>query len=212
MINPVVIFGAKGLGKVALDIFKSNGIEVYCFLDDDIKLHHTEIGEISVLGATDDDGFLKLIGKKCDAFIASDDYKERIHYVELLNERGNVMPINAIHKSANISTMAAIGHGNFISANVLINAGAAIGNHLLVHAGAIIENDAKVEDFVQLGTGAIVCAGAVIEEGAFIGSGAVIVGGVTVGKNARVGAGSVVIQSVAAKATVFGNPAAKPSF
>ncbi len=212
MINPVIIFGAKGLAKVALDIFKSNGIEVYCFLDDDLQLHNTEIGEVSVLGATDDDGYLKLIGKKCDAFVACDDTKERIHYVELLNERRSIMPINAIHKSAIISSMASIGHGNFISANVVVNAGAQLGNHLLVNAGVIIENDTILGDFVQLGTGAIVSSGAVIEEGAFIGSGAVIVGGVTIGKNARVGAGSVVIQSVAAKATVFGNPAAKPSF
>ena len=59
MINPVVIFGAKGLGKTALDIFKSNDVVVYCFLDDDVSLHGTEIEEVSVLGATDDDGYLK---------------------------------------------------------------------------------------------------------------------------------------------------------
>ena len=48
MINPVIIFGAGPLGKMALDIFKSNDVIVYGFLDDNKELHQTEIGEVPV--------------------------------------------------------------------------------------------------------------------------------------------------------------------
>ena len=73
MENPVIIFGAKETGITALDNFQSNDVVVYCFLDDDASLHQTEIQNIPVLGTTDDEEYLKIIGKKCEVFIASED-------------------------------------------------------------------------------------------------------------------------------------------
>jgi len=207
MNNPVIILGATGLGPVALDIFASNGVVVYGFLEDNEKLHKTEIGEVPVLGSTDDEGFLKLIGKKCEAFVAVDDNKYRKSLVEMLNEVRHVMPVNAVHARAVISEKAAIGHGNLISAGAILNTNAQVGNHTIIHANALIDYNAQVDDFAQIGAGSVIGAGAKIEEGAFIGSGAIVVAGITVGKNARVGAGSVVIETVPARATVFGNPA-----
>ncbi|MES2731821.1 MAG: acetyltransferase [Bacteroidota bacterium] len=207
MQNPVIILGASGLGSVALDIFQSNKVVVFGFLDDNAKLHNTTIDGITVLGSTDDEGFTKLIGKKCEAFVAVDDTKYRKNLVEMLNEVRKVMPINAIHATAFISPTASLGHGSMIGAGAIINTHAQIGNHLIIHAKAVIDYNAQIGDFVQIGAGSVIGAGAKIEEGAFIGSGATIVAGITVGKNARVGAGSVVVETVTARATVFGNPA-----
>jgi len=207
MENPVMILGAGGLGAVALDIFQSNSVIVYGFLDDNTKLHGTDISGISVMGSTDDEGFTKLIGKKCEAFVAVDDTKYRKNLVEMLNEVRHVMPVNAIHQTAYTAPSAAIGHGNLIGPGVVINTNARIGSHLIVHARAVIDYQAEIADFVQIGTGCNIGAGVKIEEGAFIGSGVTIVAGITIGKNARVGAGSIVVETVAARATVFGNPA-----
>lgn len=209
MEKPVIIFGAKGIAHPALEIFNSNNVIVYGLLDEDEKTHGTEINTVSVLGNPEDDGFLKLIGQKTVAFVAEENPKYRKFLVELLNERRKVQPVNAIHQRSYISTDAAIGHGNFINANVNIGAGAQVGSHCIIHSAAIIEHKAKVGDFVQIGAGAVVNSDVVVEEGAFIGSGATIVSGVTIGKNARIGAGSVVIATVGAGETVFGNPAAK---
>ncbi|MCS5491488.1 acetyltransferase [Algoriphagus limi] len=209
MDNPVIIFGAKGIAHPALEIFNSNGIVVYGFLDEDESLHGTEINTVPILGHPEDDGFLKLIGKKAEAFVAVDDNKYRKFLVELLNERRKVQPINAIHSTAFISSDAVLGHGNFINAKVVLGSGATIGQHCILHTGAIVDHKAKIGDFVQIGAGSIINSEVTIEEGAFIGSGVTIVSGVTIGKNARVGAGSVVISSVGANETVFGNPAAK---
>lgn len=209
MEKPVIILGAKGIAHPALEIFNSNQVIVYGFLDEDESIHGTEINTVSVLGNPEDDGFLKLIGLKAEAFVAVDDVKYRKFLVELLNERRKVQPINAIHQTAYISTDAVIGHGNFINARVVIGAAAEVGQHCIFHSGAIIDHKAKIADFVQIGAGTIVNSEVVVEEGAFIGSGVTIVSGVTIGKNARVGAGSVVISSVGNNETVFGNPAAK---
>lgn len=208
MENPVIIIGAaNGLGTVALDIFQSNQVIVYCFLDDNKELHGKEIHEISVMGSTDDDGFLKLIGKKCEAFLATDDTKFHKHLAEMLGERRKIMPVNAIHNRAYISSMATIGHGNLISANATINTGAKIGNHCILHAGAIVDYQAEAGDFVQIGAGSIINSGALLANDVFVGSGVTIVSGIKIGKGARIGAGSVVIEDVKAGSTVFGNPA-----
>lgn len=209
MINPVMILGAKDLGLIALEIFSSNQVLVYGLLDDDTKEHKKEYAAVSVLGSTDDEGFLKLIGKKCDAFIAVENLKERKFLAEMLDENRHIKPVNAIHKLAIIAESAQIGVGNLINAGTVIGTKALIGNNAIIQNRVIVEAFAHLEDFVHLSSGVIVGQGAVVEEGAFIGTGAIIVPGVRVGKNARVGAGSLVASNVKNGKTVFGNPASE---
>lgn len=209
MEKPVIILGAKGIAHPALEIFNSNKVIVYGLLDEDEKLHGTEINTVTVLGKTEDEGFLKLIGQKCAAFVAVDDTKYRKFLVEMLLENRKVQPVNAVHQSAYISTDATIGHGNFINAQVTIGAAAEIGSHCILHTGSIVDHTAKLGDFVQVGAGTIINTEVTVGEGAFIGSGVTLIAGITIGKNARIGAGSVVISSVGNGETFFGNPAAK---
>ena len=207
MENPVIIFGANYLGRAAKEIFESNSIVVYGFLDDDKKLHTKEVDEVVVLGSMDDDGFLKLIGKKCEAFVAVDDNKLRKNVVGMLQEIRHVQPVNAIHSTARISSKAELGHGNFIDTGATIAPGAKIGNHGIIQANSFIGVGASVGDFVQVGAGSLINPNVIVEDEVFIGSGVTIIAGITIGKGARIGAGSVVISPVKAGETVFGNPA-----
>lgn len=209
MENPVIIFGANYLGRIAKEIFETNEVVTYGFLDDNKKLHGTEIDEVVVLGSTDDDGFLKLIGRKCEAFVAVDDNKLRRNIVKMLQEVRHVQPVNATHKHAILSLKGEIGHGNFFDIGFTSGPGSKIGNHCLLHAKSHVGAESSLGDHVQLGAGAIINQGVSIEDDVFIGSGATLVGGITVGKGARIGVGSVVIASVKAGETVFGNPAQK---
>lgn len=205
--NPVIIFGANGLGRVALDIFNTNKVVVYCFLDDSDELHGKEINDVAVLGRTDDDGFLKYIGKKCEAFVASDDNRYKESIVEMLKSKRKVMPVNAIHKQAIVSELAFVGYGNMISAGAIINANVRIPNHCIISSNVTVDFDTEIGDYVQVGAGSVINSGVKIGQGAFIGSGVTIVSGVTIGEKARIGAGSVVIGDVKSGDTVFGNPA-----
>ncbi len=209
MKNPIILFGAGSLGVTALDIFQRNEVVIYGFLDDNKALHGQEFGDVSVLGDTDDEGFLKLIGQKCEAFIAIGDGRVRKRLVKTLNEIRKVQPVNAIHDTAILSKLAAIGHGNLIAARAVVNPFATIGQHCLILSGAIVDSQATIGDFVQVGPGSVINSSVTIQEGTFIGTGATIISGVTVGKNARIGAGSVVVENVEAGTTVFGNPAKK---
>jgi sugar O-acyltransferase (sialic acid O-acetyltransferase NeuD family) len=209
MENPVLIFGANHLGRAAKEIFETNSVVVYGFLDDDKKLHNAEIDEVVVLGDTDNDGFLKLIGKKCEAFVAVDDNKLRKSLVKMIQEVRHMQPVNAIHSRSVVSEKAILGHGNFIDFNAYLAPGSKIGSHCIIHTQTSVGVDSSLGDFVQVGAGSSINAGVTIEDEVFIGSGVTIVSGVTVGKGARIGAGSVVIASVKEGETVFGNPAAK---
>lgn len=204
-----MIFGAGNLGLTALDLFQRNNVVVYGLLDDDKALHGSEFGDVSVLGDTDDDGYLKLIGQKCEAFVAIADARVRKRLVKMLNERRKVQPVNAIHDTAVVSVMATLGHGNLVAARVVVNPYAEIGQHCIIQSGSLIDSRAKVADYVHIGSGCLINSNAIVEEGAFVGTGATIIAGVTIGKNARIGAGSVVVENVEAGATVFGNPAKK---
>jgi len=207
MENPIIIFGATGIAKAALEIFNSNGIVVYGFLDDNEALHNTEINTVSVLGATDDHGFTKLIGQKCEAFIATDDNSLRKEYVEYLNNSRKVMPTNAIHETAIISDSFSLAHGNFVNAGAILSNDSKMGSHNNINSRAVIEQEVEMGDFVQVGAGTIINTKAKIESEVFIGSGVTVVAGVTIGKGARIGAGSVVVGDIEAGQTVFGNPA-----
>lgn len=209
MENPVIIFGANGLGQAAVEIFESNDIMVYGYLDDNKELHGTELGELSVLGKTDDQAYLKLIGKKCEGFIAVDDMDLRKGLVKMMKDKRKMMPVNAIHSNTELSPSAHIGHGEFINSGVVIGAHAKIGDHCLIHTNAAIDYSAEIGDLVQIGAGSVVGAGAKIGSNVFIGSGVTIVPGIEIADNARIGAGSVVIAKVGKGETVFGNPAAK---
>ena len=208
MQNPVIILGAQQLGTAALDIFNSNDVVVYCFLDDKKDLQQQEINNVSAMSSTEDGEFLKLIGKKCDVFVAVEDSAARKGLINMLKDEYKVVPVNAIHKFSSVSEYAWLGHGNMVAAGAIVNNNARIGDNCVIQSRAIVDTNAEIADFVQIGAGAIINSEVKVEEGAFIGSGAVIVSGVKIGKNARVGAGSVVVADVPAKATVFGNPAA----
>ncbi|MCB0497811.1 MAG: acetyltransferase [Cyclobacteriaceae bacterium] len=209
MDKPVIIFGAGSIGRSAMEIFNSNKVLVYGFLDDDESLQGTEIDDVAILGTTDNESMLDIIGKDCEAFVAVDENELRKSIVETLNTSRKSMPVNAIHSSSIMAETASIGHGNFINAGVILGAGASIGNHCLLHSKVVIDHEAKLGDYVQVGVGANINAGVVIEDEVFIGSGVTIVSGIKIGKGARIGAGSVVVEHVKENAVLFGNPASE---
>ncbi|TPG65919.1 NeuD/PglB/VioB family sugar acetyltransferase [Hymenobacter nivis] len=209
MENPVIILGAQAVGTAALDAFLSNDLVVYCLLDDDPKLQKGELLEVPVMGGTDDPDLLKLLGKKCEVFVATDDAASRRSLTQMLRQEYEAVPVNAIHQRASVSAHATLGHGNYVGPNAVVAALATLGNGCLINGNAVVEARATVGDYAQLGSGALLGAGATVGELAFVGAGAVVVAGVTIGEKARVGAGSVVVADVPKGQTVFGNPAVK---
>lgn len=207
MHKQVIILGAYGLGKVALEILQKNDIIVYGFLDDDQKLWGKSINHVPVLGSTTEERYLGLISEDCGAFIATEHPARMKHLVSMLHEQKRVMPTSAIHPKAMVAASVTLGYGNLIDAGVSLGVDVVVGNHCILRTQATIEHGTAIRDFVQVGAGSVVGAGVTLQESVFIGAGATIVAGVEIGAEASVGVGSVVLTNVKPGTTVLGNPA-----
>lgn len=207
MANPVIILGARRLGRVVLDILQRSSIVVYGFLDDDPNLWSQTVDHVPVLGDIAERSYWDLIGNECTVFVAVEDQRYRQRLIAVLHEQHRGLPVNAMHPSAVVAASVGIGHGNLLSAGVVLGTNAAIGSHCILHTRAIIEHDATVQSFVQVGAGSVVGPGVKLGERVFVGAGVTIVGDVEVGKAASIAAGSVVLANVKAGEVVLGNPA-----
>ncbi|MCF6359840.1 MAG: NeuD/PglB/VioB family sugar acetyltransferase [Cyclobacteriaceae bacterium] len=209
MEKPVLIFGAGSIGKNAKQIFESNDILVYGFLDDDESLVDTEVDGINVIGPTDAESMLRIIGPECEAFVAVDENEIRKTIISDLKENNKVMPINAIHSNVIMAESSNVGHGNFINAHVILGPNTVVGHHCILHTKAALDEGVSLGNFVQIGMGSNINSGVIIEDEVFIGAGVTIVAGIKIEKGARIGAGAVVVGHVKENAVLFGNPAAE---
>lgn len=200
----VLILGVNALGKAAKEVFEENGVVVYGFLDAKDDLVGTEVGDVPVLGTFDDESYISIIGKDCNAFLAIDEIELR----KQLIEETKAIAANAIHKDASISKSAEFGFGNYVANGVIVNTLAQIGSNCIIHTNATIDTEVILGNHIQIGAGTIISSNVTIEDDVFIGAGVTVVAGVKIEAGARVGAGSVVIANVEEGDTVFGNPAA----
>jgi sugar O-acyltransferase (sialic acid O-acetyltransferase NeuD family) len=204
---PVIIIGVNPFALEVASIFEKNNVVIYGFLDDDPKKKDTNVGEIPVLGNTEEETYWSLIGKNCGVFVALDNPTERRKMIETIIEDRQVKPVNAIHPSVQIADSKNLGYGVFIGANSVIAPEARIGESCIIGAGTIVETGANIGDYSQIGAGTVVGKEAKIESNVFVGIHSTLVGSIKIGKGATVGAGSVVVENVPSSKRVFGNPA-----
>src|SRR5690606_37657053 len=134
-----------------------------------------EINNVMGMSSSEDSEVLKLLGKKCDVFVAVEDSAARKGLIKMLKDEYKVVPVNAIHRFSAVSENAWLGHGNMIAAGAIVNNNAKIGDNVVILSRALVDTYAEIGDYVQIGAGAVVNSEVIVEEGAFIGSGAVIV-------------------------------------
>ncbi len=204
---PVIIIGVNTFALEVAEVFQKNNVVIYGFLDDDLKKKDTFIGEIPVLGTTEDEQYWSLIGKNCNVFVALENPTERKKMIETIIEDCKTKPVNAIHPEASIADVSSIGYGIYIGNKAVIQPSSKIADHCVIGAGVIIETGANLDEYVQVGSGSVIGKEAKIENNAFVGINCTIVGSVKVGKNASIGAGSVVIENLPNSKRAFGNPA-----
>lgn len=117
-------------------------------------------------------------------------------------------------KAANVQVMDEVitGPGAILSPFVTLTSNIRIGQHFHANIYSYVAHDCVIGDFVTFAPGVHCNGNVVIEDHAYIGTGAILRQGkpgapLVIGKGAVVGMGAVVTKSVAAGATVIGNPA-----
>lgn len=117
-------------------------------------------------------------------------------------------------KAANVVVMddVQIGAGSVLCPFATLTSNIRIGRHFHANLYSYVEHDCVIGDFVTFAPGVHCNGNVVVEDHAYIGTGAILRQGkpgapLVIGCGAVVGMGAVVTKSVAAGATVVGNPA-----
>jgi len=204
--QPIVIFGAGGLGRMVLDILSLRPEwQPMAFLDSNRDKHHQTLDGLPIMGDLTAWTRLHAQGVR-HATVAIGDNEQRIQVAEQLQAAGATLT-SAIHPLAMIATTARIGQHALIGARVTVCVHATVGEHCVLSPGCIVEHDNTLADGVFVAPAARFAGGVQIGSHARIGIGATVIPGRKIGAYAEVAPGSVVIRDVADGARVTGVPA-----
>jgi len=202
----VVIIGAGGHGKVALDILRAaDQHRISGFLDADTSLAGSDIGGVKILGHIN--LLPKLRQQKIRAaVVAIGDNRIRASYAKLVLDAGLEL-LNAIHPSSTVSPTAILGKNIVIAAGAIICTEAKLCDSVIANTGCIIDHECEIGEASHICPGALLAGRVRIGREAFVGIGAQILPCLSVGDHAIVGGGATVIRDVPNGVTVVGTPA-----
>ena len=193
----MIIAGAGGVGREALDACLAAGITVSGFVDDGLSggmARGLPVGSPALA----DPAAAYIVG------IASPQVRRRL--VARLDERG-LSAATVVHPRAIIGPETTLDGGCLVLGGAHVSSSVTIGIHCQVHYNATVGHDTVLRDFVTVYPGANVSGSVTLEDDVTVGSGAVVLQGRTVGTGAFVGAGAVVTRDVPPGEVVVGSPA-----
>lgn len=210
--RPLVIVGASGFGREALDAVRAmsearlgEAFDVAGFVDDAPSPLNLErlgalgvayLGGLEALFADRDPGEYVL-------GIGAPAVRERL--VARLDAAGWRAPV-IVHPSATVGSLPQLGDGVVVCAGAQISTNVRLGRHVHVNPNATLGHDADLRPFVSINPGAIISGEVVVGERTLIGAGAIVLQGLSVGADTIVGAGSVVTKDVPDGVVVKGVP------
>jgi len=152
-----IIYGAGTLGRIALNILRTNGtLEIIGFIDDDPITCETEIDGLKVIGRGKDLPNFRKFGVEAIC-VAVHDGKSRL-WIARMVENTRYQLLSAIHPKTNISPEATIEAGCIIDEGAIIESGARVGRCCYLGKGAVIKAQCSVPE------GTIVRSGEVFEK------------------------------------------------
>jgi sugar O-acyltransferase (sialic acid O-acetyltransferase NeuD family) len=176
----VVIVGAGGYGRVALDVLIASGYErrVLGFYDD---AHAALSGRIRGYPILGDTGMLKSIlsVEPVHIVVAITSNEARLRIANSLRALGGQF-LTATHPGSYISDVATLGDGCVVSSGAVVHPDAAVGSHCYLGPGSVVDRDAEI------GAGSWVSAGAVVGSGARVGARVVLGHLSSIGRKAAV--------------------------
>ncbi len=212
MTVPLVMVGAGGFGREALDVveaFNQNAAEpfdVLGVLDDqpsELASRRLRERDIPFLGAIGD-----WLSSSRDAQylvgVGSPAARERI---DALFQAAGHRAATVVHPRAELGSRVRLGEGSVVCAGVQVSTNVTLGRHVHLNPGAIIGHDAILDDFVSVNPGAIVSGEVRVERASLLGAGSVVLQGLTIGAECTVGAAACVTRDVRPGSVVKGIPA-----
>jgi sugar O-acyltransferase (sialic acid O-acetyltransferase NeuD family) len=193
----VIIVGAGGVGREALDACLAAGLPVAGFVDDELAG-----GTARGLPVTGPDE----VGPSPTYVVGIASPEARRRLVARMEGLGG-RSATVVHPRAVVAPETTLGEGCLVLGGAHVSSSVTLGIHCQVHYNATVGHDTVLRDFATVYPGANVSGSVVLEEDVTVGSGAIVLQGLTVGAGAFVGAGAVVTRDVPPGEVVVGSPA-----
>jgi sugar O-acyltransferase (sialic acid O-acetyltransferase NeuD family) len=204
----VVVIGASGQGKIAIDALEKAGEHRIVGWIDSFKPAGTVVYGYQVLG-TENDLPLLLDRHQIYGGIIGIGVNEIRH--QLLTKIRKLAPnfrfINAIHPSVQLARGTQVGEGVLMMAGAVVNSDSKVGSFSTLSTRASLDHDSTMGDFAYMAPNAATSGGVHIGDFCFIAVGASILHNVSVGEHSVVGAGSTVVKDLPAHVVAYGTPA-----
>ena len=196
MSKQLIIIGAGGHGRVAVDIAKLRGYEDIAFLDDQ------EVKNVNRIGKTSD--FEKYLDT-AEFFVGIGSNGARKTVFEKLEKAGAKIA-SLIHPSAVVAQDVTIGKGVAIMAGAVVNTGSRIEDGVIVNTCASVDHDCRIGAFSHISVGSHLAGTVTVGEMTMIGAGATVINNITICGSCTIGAGAVVVRNVEEAGVYAGVP------
>lgn len=205
--EPVVVVGAGGFGREALDVLEAIGTyDVLGVLDIDPSAENLDrLAERGTpyLGTEDD---WIAAGGRAGYVIGVGEPAMRARVAEKFAGSG-LAAATLIHPSAVIGSRVTLDEGVVVCGGVQVSTNVRLGRFVHLNANATIGHDSVLSDFVSINPAATISGAVTIGTRSLVGAGAVVLQNLEVGEDAVVGASACVVRNVPNGATVKGIPA-----
>ena len=200
MSERLIIIGAGGHGRVALDIAKKSGdFHEIMFLDD------AEItGEgIPVVGKVSD--YSQYIESSAFFVAIGNNFTRRRIQTELRANGAKILSL--IHPDAVICEDVKMADGCIVMAGTVINTGSTIGEGVIVNTGSTIDHDCIIGNYAHISVGAHLAGSVEIGDCTFVCAGVTVINNIRICEECTIGAGAAVVNDIVTKGLYIGMPA-----
>ena len=205
MREPLLIYGAGGLGREVLSLVRTtDSYEVKGFLDDGVP-RGTSINGVKVLGGYPE---LCTFDQPLNLVLALGNPSLKMELLKKIDRSKVNFPMLQ-HPSVILQdpTTIEIGEGTILCAGSILTTDIKVGGHVLINLNCTIGHGVHIGMGSSIMPGVNVAGEVSVGVGVLIGSGSNVINRVSLGDNCTVGMGSVVLRDVDANVTVVGVPA-----
>lgn len=193
---PVIVLGAGGHARVALDVLKLMKEKAVGVTDADQARVSRERMAVPVLGNDD-----AVTGFKPDEVLLVNG----LGSIEVSSKRAEIFNrfkklgyrfLTLIHPSAVVAEDVQIGEGAQVMAGVVIQTGSKIGENTIINTRASVDHDCSIGSHVHIAPGVVLSGGVSIGDGCHLGPCAVVIQGISIAPRSFVRAQLLVYRNI----------------